>query len=66
MGGNGVKVRLKVEGIYVYLKLIHTFVWQKAPQHCGAVILQLKINFKRRSANSKAAKLIQIMNNYSQ
>lgn len=26
---------------------------QKATQHCGAVILQLKINFKRRNVSSK-------------
>ena len=35
--------RLKREDIYVYLWLIHVFVWQKPTQHCKAIILQLKI-----------------------
>ena len=39
MGG-----RFKREGIYLYLWLIHTDVWQKPTQNCKAVILQLKIN----------------------
>ena len=39
MGG-----RLKKEGTYVYLWLIHVDVWRKATQHCKAIILQLKIN----------------------
>ena len=34
----------KVEGIYVNLWLIHVYVWQKQPQHCKAIILQIKIN----------------------
>ena len=38
----GVKGRLKRERIYVYLRLIHIVVWQKATQHCKAIILQLK------------------------
>ena len=40
MGG-----RLKREGIYIYLQLIHV-IWQKPIQHCKAIILQLKINLK--------------------
>ena len=32
---------------YIYLRLIHTVVQQKATQHCKAIILQLKINFKK-------------------
>ena len=39
MGG-----RFKKEGTYVYLWLIHVDVWQKATQHCKAIILQLKTN----------------------
>ena len=39
MGG-----RLRREGTYVYLWLIHVDVWQKPSQHCKAIILQLKIN----------------------
>ena len=31
-------------GTYVYSRLIHGVVWQKATQCCPAVILQLKIN----------------------
>jgi len=34
------------EGTYVYLWLIHVDVSQKPTQHCKAIILQLKINFK--------------------
>ena len=42
--------RLKREGTYVYLQLIHGDVWQKPTQHCKAIILQLQINkfFKNR------------------
>ena len=32
---------------YVYLWLIHVDVWQKPTQYCKAIILQLKINFKK-------------------
>ena len=35
-----------MEGIYVYLLLIHTVVQQKSKQHCKAIILQLKIKKK--------------------
>jgi len=40
MGEGG---RLKREGIYVYLWLIHV-VWQKPTKYRKAIILQLKIN----------------------
>ena len=40
MGGHGVKVRLKVEGLYVYLKLIHIIVGRK--QH--NIVEQLSSN----------------------
>ena len=43
----GVGVRFKRKGIYAYLQLIHVVVWQKPVQYCKAVILQLKINFKK-------------------
>ena len=43
-GWDGVEERLRREGIYVYLWLIHVDVWQKPTQHCKATILQLKIN----------------------
>ena len=33
----------EVQGMYVYLWLIHIVVWQKPIQHCKAVTLQLKI-----------------------
>ena len=39
--------RFKREGTRVYLWLIHVDVWQKPTQHSKAIILQLKINFKR-------------------
>ena len=32
---------------YVYLWLIHVDVWHKPTQYCKAIILQLKINFKK-------------------
>ena len=44
LGGAG--GRGKREGIYVYLQLIH-HVQQKLIQHCKAITLQLKINFKK-------------------
>ena len=37
----------KREGTYVYLWMIHVNVWQKATQYCKAIILQLKIKFKK-------------------
>ena len=33
--------KLKREGTYVYLWLIHVDVWQKPTQYCKAVIFQL-------------------------
>ena len=39
--------RLKMEGINVYLGLIHFVVQQKPTQNCKAIILQLKIILKK-------------------
>ena len=39
MGG-----RIKVEGTYVYLWLIHADIWQKQTQDYKAIIFQLQIN----------------------
>ena len=36
--------RLKREGTYAYLWLIHVDIWQKPTQYCKAIILQIKIN----------------------
>ena len=36
--------KLKREGTYVHLWLIHVDVGQKSTQYCKAIILQLKIN----------------------
>ena len=36
--------RVKREGTYVYLWLLHVNIWQKPTQYCKAIILQLKIN----------------------
>ena len=49
-GGVGWEVggRLKREGTYVYLWLIHVDVWQKPTQHCISIILQLKISKKKQ------------------
>ena len=42
--GREVEGRLRREGTYVYLRLIHVDVWQKPTQYCEMIILQLKIN----------------------
>ena len=41
----GMGRRLRREGIYVYLRLIHIVLWQKPTQHCRAIIFQLKVKF---------------------
>ena len=41
--------RLKREGIFVNLELIHIVEWQKPAQCCRAIILQLKIKKKKRN-----------------
>ena len=43
-----VKGRFKREGTCVYLWLIHVDVWQEPTQYCKAIILQLKINLKKK------------------
>jgi len=51
-GGGGFAVynteRLKREGIFVNLELIHLVEWQKPAQCCRAIILQLKIKKKKK------------------
>ena len=42
--GREMQERLKREGAYVYLWLIHVNVWQKPTQYSKAIVLQLKIN----------------------
>ena len=44
-GGTGER-RLKREGTYVYLLLIHVLIWQKPSKYCKAIILQIKIHKK--------------------
>ena len=44
--GVGVGGRLKREGTYVYLWLIHVVLRQKPTQYCKATTFQLKIKFK--------------------
>ena len=46
--GRGWGGRIKREGTYVYLWLIHSVVWQKPIQHCKAIILQFKIKKKKK------------------
>ena len=41
-------VRLKREGICVYLRLIHLVIWQNPKKHCKAIIIQLKIYFLKK------------------
>ena len=48
MWDSGVEGRFKREGIYVCLWLIHVVVWQKTAQHYKAIILQIKINLKKK------------------
>ena len=42
--------RVKGEGTYENLWLIHVDIWQKPTQYCKAIILQLKMNkiFKKK------------------
>ena len=42
--GNEVGERVRREGTYIYLWLIHVDIWQKPTQYCKALIFQLKIN----------------------
>ena len=42
-----VRGRFKGKGTYVYLRLTYVDIWQKTKQYYGAIILQLKINFKK-------------------
>ena len=43
LDGREVGGRLKREGTYVYLGLIHVDVWQKSNRYCKAIINQFKI-----------------------
>ena len=53
MGGMGVGGREAQRGIiYVYLRLI---VGQQKPTHCKAIILQFKINIKKKNLSSSPA-----------
>ena len=49
----GVAGRFKRKETYMYLWLIHFVVWQKPRQHCKAIILKLKINFKKTLLKKK-------------
>ena len=42
-----VEERLKKKGTYIHLWPIHVDIWQKPTQYYKAIILQLKINFKK-------------------
>ena len=41
-GGEGGGKGVQVEGTHVHLWLIHADVWQKPPQYCKVISLQLK------------------------
>ena len=43
--------RLKREGTYIYLWLIHADIWQKPTQHSKAIVPQLKIKDKTKKEN---------------
>ena len=49
-GGKGWEVgrRIKREGTYVYLWLIHVDIWQRPTQYCKVIFLQLKISVWRK------------------
>ena len=49
--GSEVGERFMKEGMYVYLWLIHVDIWQKPTQYCKAIILQLKINLRKKSVH---------------
>ena len=53
-GGREVGGRVKREGTYVHLWLIHADVWQKPTQYYKANILQLNINKRRKKRFSTA------------
>ena len=53
----GVGGRFRLEGIYVYLGLIHV-AWQKPTQHCKPIILQLKRNLKKKTQKPFYAKAV--------
>ena len=50
--------RFKRERIYVYLGLIYAVVLQKPTQYCKAIILQLKIKFKKYKKKKPAIKSV--------
>ena len=47
--------RFKREGTWVYLRLIHADVWQKPTQYYKAIILQLKINKRKKKKEFSTA-----------
>ena len=49
--------RLKSEGTYVYLWLIHVVVWLKPAQYCKVIILQIKSDFLKSSHEKGLNKL---------
>ena len=53
MGG-----RLKKEGTYIYLWLIHGYVCQKPTQYCKATILQLKKKKKKKTHNIQKTRIM--------
>ena len=58
MGVGVIGGRLKREGIYVSIQLIHVVVQQKLTQYCKAIILQLKINLKKYRCSGTPPDLI--------
>ena len=45
-----------MEGVFVYLELIHFVVQQEKTQHCKAIILQLKHKNKKGASKKKKKK----------
>ena len=43
--------RFRREGTYVDLWVIYVGVWQKPTQYCKAIVLQLKINLKKKGCS---------------
>ena len=51
-------MRFKRKESYVYLWLTHVDVWQKAIQYCKAIILQLKINKRKKQEPRPCLRLL--------
>ena len=49
--------KLKREGFYIYLQLIHVVVQQKLAHHCKAITLRLKSKFLKKKGPTQTEKV---------